>query len=197
MSKQQLTRWIPAGYSLIAKDERFGFEVYARMEPKIVALAYAGKRTKPDWHFQFASEDRLRQKIEDTLRGLMAWQERKAEWKAKRNAPHDVKVGDVFRCSWGYDQTNIDYFECTSVIGAHTIEVRPIAQDSIETLSMQGECVPMRGAYTGEAVRKRVKMVGGEPAIAIYSYANAYRLKPVATVAGVPMYGASHWTAYA
>ena len=23
-----------------------------------------------------------------------------------------VKVGTIFKCSWGYDQTNVDFFKC-------------------------------------------------------------------------------------
>jgi|TARA_R110000772_G_scaffold254416_1_gene370397 hypothetical protein len=23
-----------------------------------------------------------------------------------------VKIGDIFKCSWGYDQTNVDFFKC-------------------------------------------------------------------------------------
>lgn len=193
-------QFIPKTYSLIARDERFGFEVHGIIDSgpgaRTVAVAFGGKRNKPDWHFRFKDETRLRAKIEETLRGYMQSADLKAEWKAKRNAPHDVKVGDVFRCSWGYDQTNIDFYECTAVIGA-MIEIRAIAQDSMETMSMQGECVPMRGAFTGEPMRKRVSMAGGEPSVRIASYASAYRMKPVAVVAGAPVYKSSHWTAYA
>ena len=199
-TKPTREQFIPKTYSLIAKDERFGFEVYGIIDngpgSRTVAVAFGGKRNKPDWHYRFKDEARLHAKIAETLAGYAAHEERKAEWKAKRNAPHDVKVGDIFRCSWGYDQTNIDFYECTAVLGA-MIEVRAIAQDSEETMSMQGECVPMRGQFTGAPMRKKVKMCGDEPSISIYSFANAYRMKPVAVIAGAPVYKSSHWTAYA
>ena len=195
-----LARYIPKHYTLIAKDERYGFEVHGIIDngpgSRTVAIAFGGKRSKPDWHFRFKDEARLHAKIEETLRGYMEWQDRKAEYKAKRNAPHDVKIGDVFKCSWGYDQTNVDFYECTAVLGA-MIEIREIAQDSMETLSMQGECVPMRGQFKGEPMRKRVSMTGGDPSVKIHSFASAYRMKPIATVAGAPVYKSSHWTAYA
>lgn len=31
--------------------------------------------------------------------------------------PRAVKVGDIFEMSWGYDQTNVDYFQVVSVTG--------------------------------------------------------------------------------
>lgn len=189
-------RYIPSGYSLFAKDERYGFEVYATLSPRIVAIAYGGKRTKPDWHYRFKDEAGLHKQIENTLRGFMQSAELKAEWKAKRNAPHDVKVGDVFRCSWGYDQTNIDYYECTAVLG-QMIEIRAIAQEAEEAGFMQGQCVPVPGKFIGGAMRKKVSMSGGDPAVRIESYCSAYRMKPVAKVLDKPVYESSHWTAYA
>lgn len=198
MARYTLTRdfYIPKGYELIAKDERFGFEVWGTVQPRIVAAAFGGKRAKPDWHYRFQDEARLKAKIEETLRGFMQSEERKAEWKAKRNAPHDVQVGDVFCCSWGYDQTNIDYYEVTRVMGA-MVEIREIGCESVETEFMQGKSVPMRGSYIGEPIRKRVNMGGSEPSLAVRSYANAYRMKPIAKVGNAPIYEASHWTAYA
>jgi hypothetical protein len=77
------------------------------------------------------------------------------------------------------------------------IEIREIAQDSMETLSMQGECVPMQGAFIGEPMRKRVSMGGGEPSVRIQSYFSAYRMKPLATIGNKPVFASSHWTAYA
>ena len=65
------SRYIPNGYELIAKDERFGFEVYATLSPRIVALAYGGKRTNPDWHYRFKDEAALYRQIENTINGFM------------------------------------------------------------------------------------------------------------------------------
>lgn len=188
--------FIPQGYELIAKDERFGFEVYAVMSPRIVAMAFGGKRQKPDWHFRFQDEQRLQAKISETLAGFMAHIERKAQWKAERSKPHDVKVGDVFRCSWGYDQTNVDFYEVTRVIGA-TVEIRAIAQEAVTTGWEQGQCVPVPGQYIGEAMRKKVNNYGGKPSLRIYSFASAYRMDPIAKVGDKPLYASTHWTAYA
>ena len=189
-------RYIPQGYTLIAKDERFGFEVYQSNSPRIVAMAFGGKRTKPDWHFQFKDETRLKAKIEETLRGFMQSVQLKADLKAKRSQPNNVQVGDIFRASWGYDQTNIDYYECTRVIGA-MIEICEIGQMSEENGFMSGECVPSPGHYIGKPMKKKVSMWNDEPSVRIASYCNAYRMKPIAKVGNKSLFAASHWTAYA
>jgi hypothetical protein len=189
-------RYIPSGYSLYARDERFCFEVYAKTDDRIYAICYGGKRNKPDWHYRFNDLQRLNDKIAESLSGLMAWEEAKQKRKAQRSAPHDVKVGDVFRCSWGYDQTNIDYYEVTAVRG-QMVEVCGISQEREETLSMQGYCVPSPGSFIGKPMTKKVNMGGGEPSIRIYSFASAYRMKPAALIGNKPVYESSHWTAYA
>lgn len=196
--KHKLTRdfYIPKGYTLIHRDDKHGVEVWGQTEPRVVAMLFGGKRAKPDWHYRFNSLDRLWAKIDETLNNLDAWAKRKAEWKAERDAPHDVKVGDIFRCSWGYDQTNIEYFQCTKVFGA-MIEICKIACDSQDIEFMQGRSVPMLDAFVGDPMRKKVKMYGGEPSVAIYSFANAHRMKPVAKIGDKPLYESSHWTAYA
>ena len=42
-------------------------------------------------------------------------------------APHDLKVGDILYSSWGYDQTNIDFYQVTAV-GVHSVKIREIEQ---------------------------------------------------------------------
>ena len=121
--------------------------------------------------------------------------EREAAKAAQRAKPHALKVGDVLRSSWGYDQTNIDFYQVTALIGIQTVEYRPIAQESEQTEYMQGECVPMPGEFTGPAKRARVSTYGERDSITADGH-YASKMHPT-IVAGVPVYKASHWTAYA
>lgn len=40
---------------------------------------------------------------------------------------HDVKVGDVFCASWGYDQTNVNFFQIIALKGKCSAIVREVA----------------------------------------------------------------------
>ena len=205
--KRDTARYIPKGYELIAKDERYGFEVHggqlagAHDRTKWFAICYRGKASKPAWHFSFRTEEALKNKIEETLRYEMEAADRKAKRQAEKKlacASHDVKPGDIFRCSWGYDQTNIDYYQVVSISG-QMATVRAIGCMSEETGFMSGESVPALGHFIGEPFRVRIQKwdVKSEPYFKAHSFANAYRMKPVAVVAGAKVYGASHWAAYA
>ena len=195
-------RYVPQGYSLLAKDERFGFEVYGNsMAGKSYAICFRGKAIKPAWHYSFKSEDAMRKQIEDTLRNEMDSADRKAKRKAEYRAAcasHDVKPGDIFRASWGYDQTNIDYFQIISVSG-QMATICAIGCEAEETGFMQGESVPALDCFIGEPFQKKIQKYSqeSEPYFKLYSFANAYRMKPIAKIGDKPVFNASHWTAYA
>ena len=197
--KHNLTRqsYVPKSYvKLDLHDLPKGCEVF-RDPGALSAIAFGGRRTKPDWHYRFQSEDRLIGKIREWSDGMKRRQDRIAERKAERSKPHDVQVGDIFVAHWGYDQTNVDYYECIAVRGQRQIVIREIAAERRETQSMQGECVPKPGRFIGDEQIKTVMTCGDEPRIKIYEFANAVRIKPIATVAGAKIYPVAHWTAYA
>jgi len=79
-------------------------------------------------------------------------------------ADSPVKVGDIFYNSWGYDQTNIDWYQVTALTKTgKSVKVRPIAGKIKETGFMSGESTPKKGKFTGPAVTKRIGMSNGEP----------------------------------
>jgi hypothetical protein len=52
-----------------------------------------------------------------------------------------VDVGEIFVCSWGYGQTNVDYYKVIEVLNKSVV-IAPIGQIRNYTGSMQGECLP-------------------------------------------------------
>lgn len=38
-----------------------------------------------------------------------------------------VKVGDIFYASWGYDQTNVDFFQVVALVGKTSVRVRGVS----------------------------------------------------------------------
>lgn len=170
-------------------------EIYAYEDERAsCAIAFSGKAQKPSFHIRFKDAARRAKYVEEWLDGLKRSADFKAERRAAKKAfKHTLEVGSVLRCSWGYDQTNIDFFEVTALIGDKMVEVREIAQEAEETGFMQGKCVPVPGNYVGKPMRKRVKEGN---AVQIHSFANAYLVEPK-VIAGAKVYSASHYTSYA
>lgn len=188
---------------------------------KLGAMGFYGKADKPSFHYTFRDEARRAAYVAQWFANMEECAKRKADRQAERKSwRHDVKVGDIFRSSWGYDQTNIDYYQIVELIGNHYAMAREIGAQSQDTGWLQGDCVPAPNQWATEAdydseeskkhreehgsfLRRekpafKVRIQGpGEPHIKVRSFAHATRMKPVAEVGGVKMYGASHWTAYA
>jgi hypothetical protein len=131
-----------------------------------VGKAFSGTRAKADWWYRFKTEAARANHIEEYKASQLKSLEYKQERKNKRKAPALVaipfKIGDIFSDSWGYEQTNIDFYEVVAVKSASTIVIRQIAQDTEETGFMCGNTTPRPGEYTGEPMEKRIQWYDGK-----------------------------------
>ena len=84
----------------------------------------------------------------------------RSEQRANLRAADHYVVGDVIYNSWGYDQTNIDYFQVVEV-KAKSIVIREIAQNRSQTGYMSGEAQPIRNKFCGEPITKVIGLRGG------------------------------------
>lgn len=159
-----------------------------------LAKAFHGKAVKADWHHRFQSVAKRDEYIGRYFKARQDTLAYKSGIRAERKAKgHGLAVGDILRSSWGYEQTNIDYYEVTKLLGRVMVEIRKIGAESVETLWCQGKSVPMTGHYIGEPMRKAAK----NGSVRIESYARAYKMTPESDVAGVKVYGSSNWSSYA
>lgn len=200
--KQQLAEaraFAVQGLSLYLERADIGLEVY-RGEPyadgSVVAKCFIGAAGKPSWHYRFRNAAELDGYVAKAVNGREASVRYKAERRAEQAQPVAVAVGDVFEASWGYDQTNIDYYQVVRVVGPKTVEIREIGAVAWENGFMQGRSVPSVDSFIGRPMVKRVRPTGdGGAVITMNSYCNAYRIEPV--IAGVPAYASSAWSSYA
>lgn len=99
----------------------------------------------------------------------------------EREAAASVSVGDVFEASWGYEQTNVDYFEVVEKHGQF-VTVRPIASRTVETTGwMQSMVEAVPGCYLSSSTlldgkssaRRKVKGTVDKPYIDLKSFVSA------------------------
>lgn len=119
------------------------------------AIAFHGRAQRPDWHFRFTSEERRAQRIAEHFEARAA---RLASRTARTAKRRQLEVGHILVASWGYDQTNIDFYQVTALVGETMVDVRPIAGNTIQgTGWMRGRSMPTLDAFTGPATRHRVQ----------------------------------------
>ena len=144
----QLTISPPAANMPVAKCVRFTKR--ARMGYKI------------EFNFSFRSEKRMFEHCADYLKSLARAEEFKAERKAKRAAERaesvaNVKEGDIYVASWGWEQTNVDAYQVVAKKGA-TVTLREIALCSVEGSEqfMADRVKPVKNEFIGAEFKKRI-----------------------------------------
>jgi hypothetical protein len=122
-------------------------------------LAFCGKRQKPDWHYSFPSEEAARKYIEGHASGRRKSLAAKAERrKAQKEFTTTLEVGSILYTSWGYEQTNVEWFQVTEVYpSGKTVKVREIAGEVEDTGFMCGKTTPIKDSFKGEELVKRVQ----------------------------------------
>lgn len=173
MTRFNITRefYIPDG-AICVEDKASGACVwlYANEKREPCGVAFNKKSIKPVWRYRFRS----RQEAKDhALRFFKARQQhlaRVAEYRAGRNKPHNLQVGHILYSSWGYEQTNIDWYQVTKVIGKCFVEVRKIGAVIDQNGWERGTCTPRADEFIGEPARRKVS----NGSVKVSSCASAY-----------------------
>ncbi|MEW6019069.1 MAG: hypothetical protein AB1760_13445 [Pseudomonadota bacterium] len=152
-----ISRFIPQASRKVAHKNSDAVAYLYELNGRPCAVAYVGRQSKPVLFHRFTSEASRARAIADLFAGRERALAYKAERAAARRAPHKLQVGHILVSSWGYDQTNIDWYQVTAVVGDHTVEIRPIASNLVEGAGGdRGRCFPRADVFTGEARRVRV-----------------------------------------
>lgn len=74
-----------------------------------------------------------------------------------------IKVGDILEDSWGYEQTNVEFYMVTKIVSACKVEIVELGHTSVSTeSSMSGYVIPDKDRRIGEPVQKMVSQSSWE-----------------------------------
>jgi hypothetical protein len=142
----------------------------AQGHPAARVFTASKQRLKPVWGHWFMSPAYRDQRVAEFFAGQRARLARKAKAKAERSAPHTLTVGAVLYSSWGYEQTNVSFYQVVALKGASSVMLRKISGEMVDSegySSMAGKTRAVRDTFKGEAFAKRVSMYGGRPSVKI------------------------------
>jgi hypothetical protein len=135
------------------------------------AIAFAGKQSKPLWHHRFRNEADRQRTIDQEVEGRRRHQQRKQERTDERkNFQHGLMKGSILSSSWGYDQTNVDFYEVTEVVGKSVL-LRKIGSKEAPGHS---HVVPVPGHFVGPPIRKLPQGSAGHVYVKISGHNSAY-----------------------
>lgn len=144
---------------LVAQQE-LGLTLKVNLDSCIGTLERAkrGGGTKRVYGYIYKTKERmfedLRNYVENSVKNKLFDEERKSAQKIKNDEiDANIKVGDVFVCSWGYEQTNINFYQVVSRKGKKTVTVREIARRVVEEFGGKYDydyVVPAKDVFCGE-----------------------------------------------
>lgn len=169
------TRYIPNGFTKVElQDAPAGVEIYfGEYTSRVIAgktkysvIAYSGKRNSYDFYEGYGSGEDRATRVIKWLDRIKKHEQAVKERRAQRNQPHTLKVGDILNASWGYDQTNVDFFQVVEVPSKNYVMVKEIGQSTVAGSEgfMSCHVMPVKDNFIngwklkGEA--KRVKVSG-------------------------------------
>lgn len=186
--------YIPKNATVV-RSKNLPAVVYLSNDGKPSAMGFYGKADKPSFNFIFRDEARRAKHVSEWFDSMAALEAgRLANRAAKKAFVHSLKVGDILHTSWGYDQTNVEFFQVTALVGKAMVEIRELAQESEETGFMTGQCVPVANKFCGEPLRKRVLEGNSLNIHGSFGYAHLCSTQNVGGVSVVP---AQRWSSYA
>jgi hypothetical protein len=135
------------------------------------------KAKKPFISYYFQTTDRMEDYINKIIEGFKADMERKEKRKQERKGnPELLKQADpgaIFHFSWGYDQTQCDYFQVIERRG-QMVKVQRIASESVK--GSEGHMSDNRTAVKDsfltdhKVLTKKVQFSSGTPYLTMASY---------------------------
>lgn len=174
--------YIPAKSRKVAmKNGGAVFYVYEKPNGQPAAVCFIGKAQKPSWHYRFSNPAQRERRIADTIASVQAWHDQRAAEKARKAAEaakgHHLAPGLILVSSWGYEQTNVDFYEVVEVIGKTMVKIEKIGGQSATDAgsgfsSMSTHVVPNVEVRTGEF--RRCKVTSGQIRLSSYSSAHLW-----------------------
>lgn len=91
-----------------------------------------------------------------------------------RKAGEPLQVGDIMYSSWGYEQTNIDFYQVVGFTKSmKSVKLRMIASRSVDAGFMSYDNMPDIGNFADEVITKRIKKYD-DWCVSLSSYSSAW-----------------------
>lgn len=143
---------------------------------KPMSCYFIGKRsTNPQNFFYYASEERMIQALNKAKEEADTRESNKNELeksKSSYSAKNYFQIGSILVSSWGYEQTNIDYYQVVGYFGNTGLITKMISKNYEETGFLSGKSTPKKNCFISQEIRFRTKLASWskDPLIICESY---------------------------
>lgn len=118
---------------------------------------FKGSSATPYVDYSYRTLERLDEAIASYKSSTDEYSAYRAEQKRLRqSAPNTLEVGDVLHYSWGYDQTNADFFQVIEKL-PRSVKIREIASEGVgATGPMSGDVRPVKHKFVSDKVQTKI-----------------------------------------
>lgn len=125
---------------------------------------FRGRKKKPD-SYMYSTVEMMILSIDSMIathfRKIKAKHNQQQENKRMaEEARKNIKVGDIFATSWGYEQTNVGFFEVIERVSTAYVNVRQISSKTVSEENMSASIVPNLGSYISEVKKCQINKYG-------------------------------------
>ena len=130
----------------------------------LYAIAYSGRRNKSDFHYRYENEQKRDKAIAEFFkrveaRALCKQKHKERQQELRTQFLAKIEVGSIFSTCWGYEQTNVEWYQVTYIKGC-AVNLREIASEITATGPMSGSTRPIKGKFIGEEMKRIVRGTG-------------------------------------
>jgi|SaaInlLV_10m_DNA_2_1039722.scaffolds.fasta_scaffold04667_2 hypothetical protein len=86
-----------------------------------------------------------------------------------------VIVGDIFTSSWGWEQTNVDFYQVVKTTPKMVMIRKIDSKTHRQTGDMSRSVMPVVNTMKGPVLRKKLDAYQGTPMLKINTYSRAYK----------------------
>lgn len=160
------------GYILKADEDA----LIARLN-KLAPKSRLGHKTV--WSYRFKDIEQMKKFINSELSSIKTREENKIKQKQEKKLlntkqKESVKAGDILLSTWGYEQTNVDFYKIVQKLSPSKVKVQKVGFTSLESTSWCSEDVVVdEDNLIGEEF---IKMLTGD-SIRINSFSSASKME--------------------
>ena len=136
---------------------------------RFMAAFFWRDRKNPESYY-YTSDEKRTEGITRRIKEAKAYADRIAARKSKKTDYPEINVGDCLATSWGYEQTNVEFYQVVKRSGKTKVVLRRVASKTIEETSWcSANITPVKDAFISEEEDYRISRYG----VKIHSSATA------------------------
>lgn len=155
-------RWFPKGAMAIQHPEGYAVAYVSPWDVRTGSwqvVAYRGSAGKASVNARFSNREKAEEWVGRFFTGVSQSKQLVSERRAESFKGHNFKVGEMVYNSWGYDQTNVDYYQVVKVSQSF-VWLHEIAGEAKETGFMCGQSKPIKDSFVKGKQIERHKATG-------------------------------------